>query len=177
MTKSSHLAHQLDRSLVLKVLYKDNDCWSLSASDPSTPIPRLLQRISLTNHFNLIYLAQETMTTVNLKQGILNLPGSTRASKKAIERLLAKDFDDHHCYFNDKGFHNHLSHHVLAAYDLGASEELLKAIYDSNASYQRPILLDQVEGIVKPGEINESNWKEHLGKPKYVSMQSFVLSF
>lgn len=106
------------------------------------------------------------MSTVTLTQGILNLPGSTLASKKVTETLLAKDFDLHHAFFNARGFHNHLSHHMLAAYDLGASAEQLKAIYEDNASYQRPIMLDGVEGILKPGEIDEGNWKKHLGNEK-----------
>jgi hypothetical protein len=96
----------------------------------------------------------------------LNLPGATPASKKAVQELLAKDHDTHHCYFNTIGFHNHLSHHLLAAYDLGASAQLLEAIYDEEAKMQRPIMLDQDEGVLKPGVINESNWTKYLGEEK-----------
>jgi hypothetical protein len=110
-----------------------------------------------------------TTAPVTIKPGILSLPGSTHSSKKTLESLLTEDHSKHHCYFRSFGFHNHLSHHILAAYDLGASTELLKAIYAEEAKTQRPIMLDgegdsKMDGVVKPGTINEGNWKEYLGK-------------
>ena|ERR1700754_1145058 len=106
------------------------------------------------------------MATIAIKQGILNLPGATLASKKLVEELLATDHEKHHCYFRSIGFHNHLSHHILAAYDLGASPELLKAIYADEQSIQRPIMLDQDDGVLQPGKITLKNWKEYLGEQK-----------
>jgi len=106
------------------------------------------------------------MSTITINTGTLNLPGSTLSSKKTAENLLAKDLDLHNCFFNQKNFHNHLSHHILAAYDLGASADLLKAIYDEEAKKQRPILLDRDESVVIPGEIDRNNWKKYLGNNK-----------
>ena len=106
------------------------------------------------------------MATVTIKQGVLNLPGANLASKKVTEELLAKDHGIHHCYFRSIGFHNHLSHHLLAAYDFGASAELLKAIYAREETMQRPIMLDQEDGVLQPGEITAANWKEYLGEQK-----------
>jgi len=115
-----------------------------------------------------------------IKPGILNLPGSTLSSKQTVEKLLTKDFDTHHCYFNERGFHNHLSHHILAAYDLGASKELLEAVWKEEEKMQRPILLegvkdDDVKGGVTPvGEIKEGNWREYLGEQKsYAALLHF----
>lgn len=108
-----------------------------------------------------------TTASVTIQQGILNLPGATPAAKKLVEELLAKDHDTHHCYFRSIGFHNHLSHHILAAYDLGASAELLNAIYKEEEKMQRPILLEGEDDVTKPGEINEGNWTKFLGEQKY----------
>lgn len=105
-------------------------------------------------------------SSINVTQGILNLPGSTPASKKATEQLLFKDHSEHHCFFRSVGLHNHLSHHLLAAYDLGASEELIRAVYEKEASDQRPILLGEETGVVKPGSVTKENWKEYLGNAK-----------
>jgi hypothetical protein len=106
------------------------------------------------------------MTTITIKQGILNLPGATSASKKVLEEYLALDHKKHHCHFHSAGLFNHLSHHMLAAYDFGASPELLKAIYATSQSRQRPILLDQSDEITQPGEITVDNWKKYLGDQK-----------
>jgi hypothetical protein len=106
------------------------------------------------------------MTTITIKQGTLNLPGATLASKKVTEELLATDHEKHHCYFRSMGLHNHLSHHILAAYDFGASAELLKAMYANGEWMQRPIMLDQADGVIQPGEITTDNWRKYLGEQK-----------
>jgi hypothetical protein len=104
--------------------------------------------------------------SVKITRGILNLPGATAAAKDAVERYLAKDVDEHHCFFHVNGFHNHLSHHVLAALDLGASTDLLEHIYVVEDKIQRPILLDNGEKVLKSGVVTEANWRDHLGDPK-----------
>lgn len=58
------------------------------------------------------------------------------AAKKASE-LLQQDLRDHHCFFNQDGFHNHISHHILALYGTGATPEQMQKGYDDNTSYQR----------------------------------------
>jgi hypothetical protein len=40
----------------------------------------------------------------------VNFPGATPASTALVVELLRKDVAEHHCYFNDDHFHNHLSH-------------------------------------------------------------------
>ncbi|GJJ14036.1 hypothetical protein Clacol_008293 [Clathrus columnatus] len=105
-----------------------------------------------------------------IKKGLLNIPGATPESKATTERLLKLDHESHHCFFTNVGFHNHLSHHLLAAYDLGAPAELIQAIYDDEAKVQRPIDLKTngvpPEDVPKPGVINDSNWTEWLGNHK-----------
>lgn len=55
-----------------------------------------------------------------------------------VIKLIRKDADHHHLFFNDKGFHNHLVHQLLADYSLGADRPRLEKAYDDNALYQRP---------------------------------------
>lgn len=45
-----------------------------------------------------------------------------------------------HIYFDDKrGLHNHLTHHLLAAYALGASADRIRAIHRLQCRHQLPI--------------------------------------
>lgn len=37
---------------------------------------------------------------------------------------------ENHIFTNNQGFHNHVAHHVLAAYSLGAGPKLLEQIYE-----------------------------------------------
>jgi hypothetical protein len=55
------------------------------------------------------------------------------------------------------GFHNHLAHHLLAVYALGATPGVLQAAYDEHASYQAP-------RKPCPTPITPDTWKQHLGK-------------
>ncbi|KAI0021877.1 HypA protein [Xylariomycetidae sp. FL0641] len=64
----------------------------------------------------------------------------TEPAAKRVSDLLQKDFETHHCFFNKSGFHNHISHHLLALYGIGASESDIQKGYDDNASYQRPMM-------------------------------------
>src|ERR1700759_4613277 len=79
-----------------------------------------------------------TQIQIQVKPGILSLPSSP-SSLLTLQKLLTKDHESHHCFFNPIGLHNHLSHHLLAAFDLGAGEGLLQAIYESEAGGQRSI--------------------------------------
>ncbi|KAI0834151.1 hypothetical protein F5Y06DRAFT_279493 [Hypoxylon sp. FL0890] len=96
--------------------------------------------------------------------GLWKVPQDESAAKKASE-LLQQDLEKHHVYFNDRGFHDHITHHILSLYGTGASPEQLQKAYDVNASYQRP-----------PGGLHEEvlkelkNWeaaKKWLGKGEY----------
>ncbi|KAE9409719.1 hypothetical protein BT96DRAFT_872370 [Gymnopus androsaceus JB14] len=106
------------------------------------------------------------------RNGVLNLPRASPASKTLTEALLWKDAQQNHCYFKQSGLHNHLSHHILAAYDLGASPGLLQKIYDNEASSQRPIVLEEKD---KDIAIDEDSWSQYLGDQNAYS--AFVTFF
>ncbi|KDQ18174.1 hypothetical protein BOTBODRAFT_104662 [Botryobasidium botryosum FD-172 SS1] len=108
-------------------------------------------------------MSAATRTSASVSRGQLDLPGASPESKDALRRLLKEDYDTHHCFFNTLGFHNHLNHHLFAAYDLGAPPKLLQAIYDKEARHQRPIDLGKPDISPKPGQVNQNNWTQWLG--------------
>ncbi|KAJ5908561.1 hypothetical protein N7495_001243 [Penicillium taxi] len=54
-------------------------------------------------------------------------------------KILQEDMEKHHVFFNDLGFHNHILHHLLSLYALGASPDDIQAAYKRNQSYQIPV--------------------------------------
>ncbi|KAF7344235.1 hypothetical protein MVEN_01714700 [Mycena venus] len=93
-----------------------------------------------------------------LRPGLIH-SATTHSSSQALEELLHQDYVTHHCFINDLGFHNHVPHHLVAAYDMGATPTLLKLIYDRLEPTLRP--------IDRQGEsITESNWTTRLGEHK-----------
>lgn len=76
---------------------------------------------------------------------------------RLVEELLEKDAASHHIFYSDKGFHNHLTHMLLADYSLGASTRRLQEIYEHQEKIQRP----------KPPKHDDFKWTEHLGDDKY----------
>ncbi|CAK5266929.1 unnamed protein product [Mycena citricolor] len=73
-----------------------------------------------------------------LLQGLINTPSTPEAARK-LQELLVRDAQEHHCYFDDRGFKNHTAHHLIAAYDLGASASLLERIYKEEGEVLRPL--------------------------------------
>lgn len=87
----------------------------------------------------------------------VELPGITAESQKVTMELLKKNKDNFHIFFNLKaGFHNHFVHHLLAAYSFGASPDMMRRIYEKNASYQKQKPSSKIK-------ITRENWIEHLG--------------
>jgi hypothetical protein len=78
----------------------------------------------------------------------------TPASATTASTLLQRNHDTHHIFFNADGFHNHIAHHLLALYALGATPTELQGAFEGNASYQRP--RGGVDGDVV-GEIRRSS--------------------
>ncbi|EPQ53297.1 hypothetical protein GLOTRDRAFT_140143 [Gloeophyllum trabeum ATCC 11539] len=87
-------------------------------------------------------------------------PGADHEAETTLLRTLKDNREKWHVYFNDKRFHNHATHHVLAIYALGAPGPLIQAAYDSNAAYQRP-------AFKSPDPITVNNFVDHLGDDTY----------
>jgi hypothetical protein len=78
--------------------------------------------------------------------------------------ILTRD-QKHHVFFNKDGYHNHIVHHLLSLYGLGAPADVIEQRYKENASYQRsPGQLDErvLEDLTHP-----ENFKKYLYKEKY----------
>ncbi|KAF8881611.1 hypothetical protein BD779DRAFT_1675363 [Infundibulicybe gibba] len=89
-----------------------------------------------------------------------NLPGITPDSTSTLQRILLENHQKWHCFFNERGFHNHCSHHLLATWSLGADSAILEAAYKRGSAYQRP-------AFKSPQSISAQNLHDHLGDPNY----------
>ncbi|KAI1133837.1 hypothetical protein F5Y05DRAFT_400713 [Hypoxylon sp. FL0543] len=96
--------------------------------------------------------------------GLWKITQDESVAKKASE-LLQQDLEKHHVYFNDRGFHNHLTHHILSLYGTGASAEHLQKAYDVNVSYQRPVVELHEKVVQELGDWEAA--KKRLGKEQY----------
>ncbi|PIA19696.1 hypothetical protein COEREDRAFT_36644, partial [Coemansia reversa NRRL 1564] len=96
------------------------------------------------------------MTLNHAPAGLL-LPGIDITTRKEAIRLCARDHLEHHVFFNNRGFHNHLNHHLLATFTMGGSVKRLQEIFDLNKTMQRP--LDQLSNEIT---ITFDNYKDHL---------------
>ncbi|KAF8623272.1 hypothetical protein AX17_007478 [Amanita inopinata Kibby_2008] len=88
-------------------------------------------------------------------------PGATPKTSEALTKILKENHERWHCFFNrEAGYHNHVSHHAIALWALGANEEAIRQAYERDSTYQCPM-------VESPAEIIHSNWKEHLGDENY----------
>ncbi|KAJ7168541.1 hypothetical protein C8R46DRAFT_897702 [Mycena filopes] len=98
-----------------------------------------------------------------LNKGLLNLPGASSSSIALLQELLYKDYQHHHCFWNQSGLHNHLSHHLLSAHDLGAPASLLQTIYDNEVGMQQPLRKVATEDATTEA-LTPLNWTTRIGK-------------
>ncbi|KAI1147522.1 HypA protein [Nemania diffusa] len=139
-----------------------------------TAAPRLL-RASLTRG-NLIttkcilrrYMSNmATARTIHItpeNTGLWHRKQSEAAAKKTTE-LLQEDLEKHHCFFNKRGYHNHISHQLLSLYGIGASPKDIQQGYDDNANYQRTPYQAHPDKVKELKDFDKA--KEKLGKEEY----------
>ncbi|EHS63875.1 hypothetical protein PGT21_008752 [Puccinia graminis f. sp. tritici] len=90
---------------------------------------------------------------------VINFPAENRhQTANLIADLLSDNHVKYHCFFNEKRFHNHIVHHILALYSLGADGKAIQASYDREAPTQKPI------GGVDNENITAKNWTSFLGQ-------------
>ncbi|CZR69439.1 related to HypA-like protein [Phialocephala subalpina] len=70
-------------------------------------------------------------------KGVFHLGGISSESATKASELLQTNHDKYHIYFNEIGLHNHLAHHMLSLFAVGASPHVLQTLFDLNTSYQR----------------------------------------
>jgi hypothetical protein len=83
---------------------------------------------------------------------------------KPIRQLMLTHNQKYHIFSGNEGFHNHIVHHILTLYGLGASAEIIEQRYKENTKSKRPRLSSEraVEDLSKL-----ENFKKCLGKGEY----------
>ncbi|KAI1505859.1 HypA protein [Biscogniauxia marginata] len=134
----------------------------------SSRIPLRRMKIGLNSYtFRRNITKMATAHTIQItpdNTGLWHVRQSEPAAKKTSE-LLQKDLESHHVYFNDSGFHNHISHQLLALYGTGASAEDIEKGYYDNVSYQRPAYKAHENAVEELRDWDTA--KKRLGKGQY----------
>lgn len=97
--------------------------------------------------------------------GVYHAPDISAESSKVGSQLLQENHDNFHIYFNKGGFHNHIAHHLLTIYSLGATPDEIKRAFAENAGYQRsqyPVDKQHVQDMSDP-----EKFQGFLGKEEY----------
>ncbi|PLB51911.1 hypA-like protein [Aspergillus steynii IBT 23096] len=90
--------------------------------------------------------------------------GIREDSAQVASELLQEDLEKHHVYFNNMGFHNHLVHHILSIFVLGATPEEIRDAYNRNKGYQRPAL--PADKAVIQSLYDKEGFKKCLGRDR-----------
>jgi hypothetical protein len=107
--------------------------------------PHIYIAVSVTSFFHIHFPIRTNMNALLSDSFIKNpnvylLPGITSETIETCSRLLQQNHDHHHVFLNSEGgFHNHISHHLLAALGLGASSDALERIYEQQKKIQQVI--------------------------------------
>ncbi|KAG7087842.1 hypothetical protein E1B28_013780 [Marasmius oreades] len=88
------------------------------------------------------------------------LPGSTYESTKALLEVLKLNHERWHVFYDDNGRHNHISHHVLAVWAMGAHKDIISMGYKKNEHMMKP-------RRSSPEPITQENFNDHLGDHSY----------
>ncbi|KAJ8071539.1 hypothetical protein OCU04_001854 [Sclerotinia nivalis] len=97
--------------------------------------------------------------------GVYKLKSQNSETATKTSQLLQENHYKHHIFFNAEGSHNHIVHHLLTLYGLGAPASVIERHYKHNASYQRPFVLP---GNQAPVDMSTpDNFNNHLGKEDY----------
>ncbi|KAH8434572.1 questin oxidase family protein [Aspergillus melleus] len=98
--------------------------------------------------------------------------GIREDSAQVASELLQENLENHHVYFNNMGFHNHIVHHLLSIFALGATPEEIRDAYNRNKGYQRPAL--PADEAVIQSLYDKEGFKKYLGRDKnYPSYLAF----
>ncbi|KAF9889019.1 hypothetical protein FE257_007996 [Aspergillus nanangensis] len=98
---------------------------------------------------------------------VSNILSSTIAT---VNQILQENHDRYHPFFNDKGFHNHITHYMLASLSLGATSPQISAAWTQEKAFQRPQprLVEENVSKLADGEFfrsclgNEDHYRDFL---------------
>lgn len=99
--------------------------------------------------------------------GVFRGPVIHAESAKIASQVLQENHDKYHIFYNSDGFHNHIAHHVLTIFALGATKEEIQKAYDINKDYQRPQY--PVREKVVHDLSDKATFAKYLGQQEYFS--------
>ncbi|KAI7974931.1 hypothetical protein EIK77_001684 [Talaromyces pinophilus] len=115
---------------------------------------------------------QTATTTIQLTthgtKGFTHAEGLTEESAKKVSELLTINHTLYHTRFN-AGFHNHIVHHLLGLWALGASPEEIENLYQYNIRYQIPIEKPKRQFAESPDLRDAEAFSKCLGSDDYYS--------
>lgn len=94
--------------------------------------------------------------------GVFRGPVIKAESARTATQVLQENHDRYHIFFNSDGFHNHIAHHVLTIYALGATTQEIGKAYEINKDYQRP--QEPVEEKIVRKMSEKGNFAKYLGQ-------------
>ncbi|GME36003.1 hypothetical protein GTA08_BOTSDO08348 [Neofusicoccum parvum] len=98
--------------------------------------------------------------TINEKPAFFISPLRKDSAEKTSE-LLQENHEKHHTYIDDLGRHNHIVHHLLTLYAIGASPSEIQKAYDVNKTYQLPAVT--LDPTIVQGLGDTAVFAKHLG--------------
>ncbi|KAJ2158035.1 hypothetical protein GGF46_004087 [Coemansia sp. RSA 552] len=90
--------------------------------------------------------------------------GVDEHTRQEATRLCARDYLEHHVFFNEMGHHNHFNHHLLSIFTMGASSQRLQEVFDLHKTIQLPLLAHY-----GGDQITSTNLFQHATDEKYYS--------
>ncbi len=97
--------------------------------------------------------------------GVFHLPNITSEAAAEASKVLQKNHDNNHIFFNQSGFHNHIAHHILTLYALGSSPDDIQRQYAPNKAMQRP--QQPANDSVMKDLRDYKKFHDYLGNEKY----------
>ncbi|KAI9744191.1 MAG: hypothetical protein M1818_002343 [Claussenomyces sp. TS43310] len=94
--------------------------------------------------------------------GVFKFKPQDKETASKTSELLQKNHDNHHIFFNQSGFHNHIAHHLLTLYGLGAPIDVIEKQYKDNESYQRPAVAVHQKDV--EDMLQHHNLQRYLGQ-------------
>ncbi|KAK5020126.1 hypothetical protein LTR60_000813, partial [Cryomyces antarcticus] len=93
------------------------------------------------------------------------VPALKADSAQITTELLQKNHERHHIFFNPSGFHNHIVHHLLSLYALGASTSSIQMQWNGHEPSQRPP--GAVDKAVVEAMHDPSQFRSYLNKQEH----------
>lgn len=99
------------------------------------------------------------------------------ASLATVNQFLQENHDRYHPFFNDRGFHNHITHYLLASLSLGATPIQITRSFEQEKAIQRPQLPlkpDNVKRLADPEFFRECMGNEEFYRDYLVYFQDEI---